>query len=64
MGPHDELLFHGRTVQSAHAIREQFGPMSVRATIEALSQHFEHLRATRPEDFSVRLADYWNGFHS
>ncbi|WP_433699132.1 hypothetical protein [Nocardiopsis sp. CA-288880] len=60
----DELLFHGHTIQAAHAIREQFGPMPLRATIEALSERFEHLRATRPEDFTVSLGDYWDGFYS
>ncbi|WAE73649.1 hypothetical protein OUQ99_00480 [Streptomonospora nanhaiensis] len=60
----DELLFHGHRIQAAYAIREQFGPMPLRATIEAVSERFEHLRATRPEDFTVSLGDYWDGFYS
>lgn len=60
----DELLFHGHTIQAAHAIRKQFGPMPLRATIEAVSQRFEHLRATRSEDFTISLDDYWDGFYS
>jgi len=60
----DELLFRGRTIQAAQAIREQFGPMPMRATVEALGERFEYLRATRPEDFSVSLGHYWDGFYS
>ncbi|WP_017604289.1 hypothetical protein [Nocardiopsis alkaliphila] len=60
----DALILTGRTIQAAQAIRKEFGPLSMRDTIEALGERFEYLRDTRPDEFAVNLDGYWDGFYS
>ncbi|RKS06788.1 hypothetical protein DFP74_2433 [Nocardiopsis sp. Huas11] len=60
----DELLFDGRRIQAAQAIREQFGPMTIHETIVTLGERFEHLSQNHPESFNVSLDGYWDHFYS
>ncbi|WP_116247949.1 hypothetical protein [Nocardiopsis sp. FIRDI 009] len=59
----DPLILNGRRLEAAKAMMEEFS-MSLRDTILALHERFEHLRATRPEDFTVSLDDYWHGVYT
>jgi hypothetical protein len=60
----DELLFDGRRIQAAHALREDFGHLTIHETIVALGERFEHLRLNHPESFNVGLDGYWDHFYS
>ena len=60
----DQLLFDGRRIQAAHALREDFGPLTIHETIVALGERFEHLRLNHPESFNVSLDGYWDHFYS
>ncbi len=60
----DSLILSGQSIQAAQAIREQFGPISIRDTVEALGKRFEYLRDACPGEFTVNLDGYWDGFYS
>jgi hypothetical protein len=60
----DALIFSERLVQALRTIREQFGPMSLHEAVELLDERFAHLRHTRPDEFTVSLDSYGEGFYS
>jgi hypothetical protein len=59
----DEYILHGRMFPALKALREDFG-YSIPGAIDAFSKRYEHLRETRPHEFTVSHEDYGKDFYS
>lgn len=58
----DDIVRH-RMLPALTALREEFG-YSTPEAIDAFSERYEHLRKTRPQDFTVSREDYGKNFYS
>ncbi|WP_218897752.1 hypothetical protein [Nocardiopsis aegyptia] len=60
----DALIFSEHLIQALRAIRDQCGPIPLPDAIDVLNERFVHLRDTRPDEFTVSLDGYGDGFYS